>query len=37
MKLQILYTNNGNIEDIYITFTKFAAIGALYDKGGSGS
>lgn len=37
MKLQILYTNNENIVNIYITFTKFAAIGALYDKGGSGS
>ena len=35
MKLQILYTNNGNIVNIYITFTKFAAIGALYDKGSS--
>ena len=37
MKLQILYINNGNIVDIYVTFTKFAAIGALYDKGGSSS
>lgn len=37
MKLQILYTNNGNIVNEYIIFSKFAAIGALYDKGSSAS
>ena len=33
MKLQILYTINENIVNEYITYSKFAAIGALYDKG----
>ncbi len=33
MKLQILYTNKVNNVNLYITYSKFAAIGALYDKG----
>ena len=33
MKLQILYTNKVNNVNLYISYAKFAAIGALYDKG----
>ena len=33
MKLQILYTNKVNNVNLYISYSKFAAIGALYDKG----
>ena len=33
MKLQILYSNKVNNVNLYITYSKFAAIGALYDKG----
>ena len=33
MKLQILYTNKVNNVNLYVTYSKFAAIGALYDKG----
>lgn len=32
MKLQILYTNKVNNVNLYVTYSKFAAIGALYDK-----
>ena len=37
MKLQILYTNKVNNVNLYITYSKFAAIGALYDKGSTDS
>ena len=33
MKLQIFYGNKVNNVNLYITYSKFAAIGALYDKG----
>jgi len=33
MKLQVLYINKVNNVNIYITYSKSAAIGALYDKG----
>ena len=33
MKLQILYTNKVNNVNLYISYAKFVAIGALYDKG----
>ena len=37
MKLQILYTNKVNNVNLYVTYSKFAAIGALYDKGSTDS
>ena len=33
MKLQIFYGNKVNNVNLYISYSKFAAIGALYDKG----
>ena len=33
MKLQIFYGNKENNVNLYISYSKFAAIGALYDKG----
>ena len=33
MKLQIFYGNKVNNVNLYIYYSKFAAIGALYDKG----
>ena len=33
MKLQVFYGNKVNNVNLYISYSKFAAIGALYDKG----
>ena len=33
MKLQFFYGNKVNNVNLYISYSKFAAIGALYDKG----
>ena len=33
MKLQIFYGNKVNNVNLYISYSKFAATGALYDKG----